>query len=72
MQNRLKPEEYLSGLAEFILLFIQALLKTGYYIPGHPETEKARESLHAHFKKVASYYPYIKAEEPKIHIGVDS
>jgi hypothetical protein len=34
-----------SETSKFLLSFIQALLKTGYYTPGHPETSKARGSL---------------------------
>lgn len=35
-----------SDLSVFILSFIQALLKTGYYTPGHPETSRARKGLY--------------------------
>jgi HEAT repeat protein len=35
-----------SDLSVFILSFIQALLKTGYYTPGHPETSRARRGLY--------------------------
>lgn len=35
-----------SEISKFILSFIQALLKTGYYTPGHPETSRAREGLY--------------------------
>lgn len=32
--------------AKFVLSFIQALLKTGYYTPGHPEASRAKEGLY--------------------------
>ncbi|MBI5675952.1 MAG: HEAT repeat domain-containing protein [Nitrospirae bacterium] len=35
-----------SEISVFILSFIQALLKTGYYTPGHPETSRARKGLY--------------------------
>ncbi|MBI5287256.1 MAG: HEAT repeat domain-containing protein [Deltaproteobacteria bacterium] len=35
-----------SEILRFILSFIQALLKTGYYTPSHPETSRAREGLY--------------------------
>lgn len=33
-------------LSSFVLSLIQALLKTGYYTPKHPEAQKARSGLH--------------------------
>ncbi len=51
MQDELKPQETLSETAEFILSFIQALLKTGYYTPGHPGAEKAKEGLYLSLMK---------------------
>ncbi|MFC2171431.1 HEAT repeat domain-containing protein [Acidobacteriota bacterium] len=38
--------------AEFMLSFIQSLLKTGYYKPGHPMTNKARTGLFISLKRV--------------------
>lgn len=35
-----------SDVAKTVLLLIQAFLKSGYYQPGHPETDKAREGLY--------------------------
>lgn len=35
-----------SDVGKTVLLLIQAFLKTGYYQPGHPETDKAREGLY--------------------------
>ena len=35
-----------SDVGKTVLLLIQAFLKTGYYQPGHPETEKARKGLY--------------------------
>lgn len=32
---------------DFLLSFIQALLKTGYYTPGHPEASKSKEGLYS-------------------------
>ena len=48
-------ELHIKGFSEypdtlkFLLSFIQALLKTGYYTPGHPETSKARKGLYDNF-----------------------
>ncbi len=56
MQKEPGPHDSLSEAADFILSFIQALLKTGYYTPGHPETQKAREGLYAEFNKVLKGY----------------
>ena len=36
-------------LAQFVLDFIKALLKTGYYDPNHPEARQASSGLHAQF-----------------------
>lgn len=35
-----------SRFFNFLLSFIQALLKTGYYTPGHPEASKSKEGLY--------------------------
>ena len=37
-------------LAQFVMDFIKALLKTGYYDPNHPEARQARTGLHAQFR----------------------
>jgi len=52
MKNSLQPQHSLSEVAEFILSFIQALLKTGYYTPGHPQAQKAKEGLYLDLKRV--------------------
>ncbi|HEY7675869.1 MAG TPA: HEAT repeat domain-containing protein [Candidatus Methylomirabilis sp.] len=36
-------------LGQFVMDFIKALLKTGYYDPNHPEARQARSGLHAQF-----------------------
>lgn len=46
-----------SHLAETILTLIQALLKTGYYTPGHPETQRARAGLYAAVQEDLQKYP---------------
>ncbi len=75
MQNEFKQQEGLSGIAEFILSFIQALLKTGYYKPGHPETNKAKEGLYREFKKALEGYKEITfvsaAEKNKKDVMID-
>jgi HEAT repeat protein len=43
-----------SETSKFLLSFIQALLKTGYYTSGHPETSKARKDLYNSFQTVIS------------------
>jgi hypothetical protein len=39
-------------VAEFILSFVQALLRTGYYLPDHPEARKAKQGLFSRFQGV--------------------
>jgi len=44
---------------DFVLSLIQALLKTGYYTPGHPQTEKARKGLFESLRKMLAGRPEI-------------
>jgi hypothetical protein len=37
-------------LTDFVLHLVQALLRTGYYTPEHPESIKAKEGLYQQFK----------------------
>lgn len=37
-------------LAQFVMDFIKAMTKTGYYDPDHPEARQARTGLHAHLR----------------------
>jgi HEAT repeat protein len=39
-------------VAEFILSFVQALLRTGYYLPDHPEARRAKQGLFSRFQGV--------------------
>ena len=39
-------------LTEFILSLVQAFLRTGYYLPEHPESKKARVGLYNRFKSL--------------------
>jgi HEAT repeat protein len=39
-------------LSEFVLSLIQAFLKTGYYMPSHPEAQKATTGLYEAFKEI--------------------
>lgn len=39
-------------LTDFILHLIQALLRTGYYTPEHPESKRAKEGLYQQFKEI--------------------
>lgn len=39
-------------LGDFILGFVQALLRTGYYLPTHPQARKAKQGLHARFRSL--------------------
>jgi len=48
-----------SQVAKTVLLLIQAFLKTGYYQPGHPETDKAREGLYESVAALFSSHPEI-------------
>jgi len=41
-----------AGLSDFILSLIQALLRTGYYTPEHPESKKAKQGLYAMFQAI--------------------
>ena len=40
------------ALADFILSFVQALLRTGYYLPDHPQSRKAKQGLYARFRSL--------------------
>lgn len=39
-------------LTEFVLSLVQAFLRTGYYLPDHPESKKARVGLYNRFKSL--------------------
>ncbi|MGB6381015.1 MAG: hypothetical protein WBG51_07575, partial [Syntrophobacteria bacterium] len=41
-------------LAEFLLALIQAFLRTGYYTPDHPESQKAKVGLYENFQGLFS------------------
>ena len=41
-------------LAEFLLALIQAFLRTGYYTPDHPESQKAKVGLYENFQSLFS------------------
>jgi hypothetical protein len=41
-----------SKLTNFVLYLIQAFLRTGYYTPDHPESQKAKEGLYQFFKEL--------------------
>lgn len=52
MQPQARPPQRThsqEALADFILSFVQALLRTGYYLPDHPQAHKAKQGLHGHF-----------------------
>ncbi len=40
------------ALADFILSFVQALLRTGYYLSDHPEAQKAKVGLYQRFRSL--------------------
>ena len=40
------------AVAEFVLSFVQALLRTGYYLPDHPQARRAKEGLHRRFESL--------------------
>ena len=40
------------ALAEFILSFAQALLRAGYYLPDHPQAQRAKEGLYRRFRNL--------------------
>ena len=42
--------EIKAKLAEFLLVLIQAFLRTGYYTPDHPESQKAKVGLYEDFQ----------------------
>ena len=42
----------LENLSEFIVSLIQALLRTGYYTPEHPQSKKAKEGLYSMFQEL--------------------
>jgi hypothetical protein len=41
-----------SKLTDFVLHLIQALLRTGYYTPDHPESKRAKEGLYQQFQSL--------------------
>jgi hypothetical protein len=41
-------------LTEFILSLVQAFLRTGYYLPEHPQSKKAKVGLYNRFKSLFS------------------
>jgi HEAT repeat protein len=45
-------KELKASLAEFLLSLIQALLRTGYYTPDHPEAKKAKLGLSEDFQNL--------------------
>jgi HEAT repeat protein len=61
--------------ADFIVTLIQALLRTGYYTPEHPESEKARVGLYTKFHqlelKKAEVSFLIRGEEKEKSILVE-
>lgn len=40
----------LDPLGDFVVSMIQAFLRTGYYLPDHPESKKSKEGLHEKFR----------------------
>jgi hypothetical protein len=54
-------------LAEFLLALIQAFLRTGYYTPDHPESQKAKMGLYEDFQNLFSQrdeLTFLVREEP--------
>ncbi len=54
-------------LAEFLLALIQAFLRTGYYTPDHPESQKAKVGLYEGFQSLFSQrdeLTFLVREEP--------
>ena len=62
-------------VAKAVLVLIQALLKTGYYQPGHPETVKAREGLYDKVTALFRNHPEIsflanvRDDQPELLVG---
>ena len=52
MQPAVKNNSVNPEVAEFILTLIQAFTKTGYYMPDHPEAEKATSGLYDRLQHV--------------------
>ena len=55
LRTRMRDDPHLEikmKLAEFLLALIQAFLRTGYYTPNHPESQKAREGLYEDFQNL--------------------
>lgn len=48
-------KEIKSHLAQFLLSLIQALLRTGYYTPDHPQSKKAKEGLYEDFQNLLNH-----------------
>ena len=55
-------------LAEFLIALIQAFLRTGYYTPDHPESQKAKEGLYRDFQNLLAKkheLTFLVREEPQ-------
>jgi hypothetical protein len=66
-ESKIKDFSTYPEVSKFILSLIQALLKTGYYTPGHPETQKAKQGLYSQFLSIIKGYREITFTAVTIH-----
>ena len=70
LRSQLKDDPYREikvKLAEFLLALIQAFLRTGYYTPDHPESQKAKVGLFEDFQNLfgaRNELTFLVREEP--------
>jgi hypothetical protein len=58
--------QHLEMAGQFVLSLIQALLRTGYYLPDHPESRKAKGGIYEHFAILSK-----RSGEITLYIGED-
>ena len=58
--------QHLEMSGKFALSLIQALLRTGYYLPDHPESRKAKSGIYSYFAILSK-----RTGEITLYIGED-
>ena len=62
-----ETQQFKDDVTKFTLLFIQALLKTGYYAPDHPVSLQAKTGLYDDFLKILrdrNEFTFVKFAQP--------
>ena len=66
-QAATQPRDSHARLADFVLALIQAMLRTGYYAPDHPEAKKSLSGLYEQFAAIIEGHPeltFMLVEKP--------